>query len=120
VPNTVELQPDAALDAAGPSTVARQQLEAQRPVLPGVEVNIDLSGAALQAFLLGIPLGYQPLASSMLLGVEYHPESLQLAATFVSGRTYYYVGVPLLVYAGLLNAPSKGRYMRSTIIGVYG
>jgi len=118
--NPVQLEPSAALDAAGPSTVAQQEMEARQPVLPGVRINVDLSGAALEAFLLGIPLGYQPVASSMLLGVEYHPDSLQLAATFVSGRTYYYVGVPLMVYAGLLNAPSKGKYMRSAIIGVYG
>jgi hypothetical protein len=30
---------------------------------------------------------------------------------FLSGAVYQYFGVPESVYEGLLNAPSKGRYL---------
>jgi hypothetical protein len=73
----------------------------------------------LTALLEEVPTGYQPMPSSMILGAEYFIANQVLQVTFVSGRVYTYLGVPLAVYRGLLDAPSKGRYMRAAIIGVY-
>jgi len=43
----------------------------------------------------------------------------QLQVVFTSGRVYCYQGVPPEVFRGLLEAESKGQYMRAHIIDVY-
>ena len=57
--------------------------------------------------------------SSMIQAVGYDPTTNVLEVAFNSGRTYCYEGVPPEVYAGLMAADSKGRYMRAEIIGMY-
>ncbi|MEW6214855.1 MAG: KTSC domain-containing protein [Nitrospirota bacterium] len=60
-----------------------------------------------------------PVESSMIQAVGYNPKTRILEVVFNSGRTYRYEDVPLEVYKELMAADSKGRYMRSEIIGVY-
>jgi hypothetical protein len=57
--------------------------------------------------------------SSMIQAVGYDPDNRELEVLFNSGKTYRYIGVPKEEYEGLLNAESKGRYMRGHIIEVY-
>jgi KTSC domain-containing protein len=57
--------------------------------------------------------------SSMIHAVGYDSGTKILEVVFNSGRTYCYEGVPLKVYKELMAADSKGRYMRSEIVGAY-
>lgn len=57
--------------------------------------------------------------SSMIYAVGYDRKTRVLEVVFNSGRTYCYEGVPPKVYKELMEADSKGRYMRSEIIGMY-
>ena len=57
--------------------------------------------------------------SSMIYAVSYDRKTRVLEVVFNSGRTYCYEGVPPKVYKELMGADSKGRYMRSEIIGMY-
>jgi hypothetical protein len=57
--------------------------------------------------------------SSMIHAVGYDSKTRTLEVVFNSGSTWCYEGVPPKVYKELLAADSKGRYMRSEIIGVY-
>jgi len=52
-----------------------------------------------------------PVQSSNLASVGYDPGTMTLEIEFLNGSVYQYFGVPESVYAGLLNAPSKGRYL---------
>ncbi len=65
----------------------------------------------------GIPM--IPVESSMVDSVGYDEERRLLQVVFTSGRVYCYEGVPPEVFRGLLEAESKGRYMRAHIIDVY-
>lgn len=49
------------------------------------------------------------MTSSNLAAVGYDPALGEMRIRFQSGRTYSY-RVPYAVYAGLMAAPSKGRY----------
>jgi len=60
-----------------------------------------------------------PVESSMIQAVGYDVKTQILQVVFNSGQTYHYEGVPEEVYQELLAAESKGRYMRSAIIGAY-
>lgn len=51
-----------------------------------------------------------PVQSGNLASVGYDPGTMTLEVEFLSGSVYQYFGVSESVYAGLLNAPSKGRY----------
>ncbi|HYI26347.1 MAG TPA: KTSC domain-containing protein [Bradyrhizobium sp.] len=53
--------------------------------------------------------------SSAISAVEYDEEDSALDITFTGGKTYRYKGVPADVYAGLLDADSKGQYFNSRI-----
>ena len=57
--------------------------------------------------------------SSMIQAVGYDTDSRVLEVLFNSGETYYYEGVPPKVHQGLMDADSKGQYMRAHIIDVY-
>ena len=57
--------------------------------------------------------------SSMIHAVGYDAETKTLEVVFNSGRIYRYEDVPLEEYEGLMDAESKGRYMRANIIDVY-
>jgi hypothetical protein len=57
--------------------------------------------------------------SSMIHAVGYDPEEEQLEVVFNSGKVYCYQGVSEATYEALLEADSKGRYMRGCIIDRY-
>lgn len=52
--------------------------------------------------------------------VEYDEASRRLDIWFASTGQYSYYGVPLPIYLGLLNAPSKGRYFNDNIRDQFG
>jgi hypothetical protein len=60
-----------------------------------------------------------PVESSMVDSVGYDEERHLLQVMFTSGQVYCYENVPPEVFQGLLEAESKGRYMRDYIIDVY-
>lgn len=61
-----------------------------------------------------------PVESSMIDGVAYDEATQQLTVRFISsGNLYCYSDVPKEVYDGLIEAESKGRYMRNEIIDCY-
>jgi hypothetical protein len=60
-----------------------------------------------------------PVESSMVDSVGYDEERHLLQVIFISGQVYCYEGVPPEVFQGLLEAESKGQYMRAYIIDVY-
>ena len=55
----------------------------------------------------------------MIHAVGYDDETHEMEVVFNSGRVYRYIDVDKRDYQGLLDADSKGRYMRANIIGVY-
>ncbi|MFP4344541.1 MAG: KTSC domain-containing protein [Anaerolineales bacterium] len=57
--------------------------------------------------------------SSMIHAVGYDPQEQQLEVVFNSGKVYCYQKVSEEIYEELLEADSKGRYMRSCIIDCY-
>ena len=57
--------------------------------------------------------------SSMIHAVGYDRKSRTLEVIFNSGRTYCYEGVPASEYKGLMDAKSKGQYMRYNVIDIY-
>ena len=61
----------------------------------------------------------RPVQSDMLRAAGYDRRSRILQVIFRTGETYRYKQVPLLKYAGLMSADSKGKYMHRHIIGRY-
>lgn len=57
--------------------------------------------------------------SSMLYAVGYDEQARELEVVFNSGGVYRYMDVDKEEYEGLIQAESKGRYMRANIIGIY-
>lgn len=55
--------------------------------------------------------------SSAIRAVGY--DGYTMAVEFHSGRTYDHPGVPYSVFAGLLNASSKGTYYNRNVRGRY-
>ena len=55
--------------------------------------------------------------SSTLATVAYDEDLELLQLEFRSRAIYQYCGVPVAVYGGLLQAPSKGRYFNRVIRG---
>lgn len=55
------------------------------------------------------------LKSSHLLSATYDAENKTLDIEFKSGLTYRYIGVPALVYNGLITASSPGQYFHSAV-----
>ncbi len=51
-----------------------------------------------------------PVMSRTLVAVGYDPATAEMRVAFRRGRPYSYANVPPEVHAGLMNAPSKGRY----------
>lgn len=52
----------------------------------------------------------QSVSSSNLVSVGYDSTSRTLEIEFHSGGIYQYLGVPISVYNGLMNAGSHGQY----------
>lgn len=57
--------------------------------------------------------------SSMIASVGYDEENEILEVEFNSGQVYQYFEVPREVFDELLQAESKGRYMKSSVIDCY-
>ena len=57
--------------------------------------------------------------SSMIHAVGYDAETQTLEVIYSSGDIYHYEDVPPEEYEGLMDAESKGQYVRVNIIGVY-
>jgi hypothetical protein len=57
--------------------------------------------------------------SSMIAAAGYDSGTRTLVVLFNNGKAYQYQDVPPEVYQGLMSAESKGKYMRSEIIGTY-
>jgi hypothetical protein len=57
--------------------------------------------------------------SSMIQAVGYDQNLKELQVVFNSGNIYCYTQVPKEEYESLLNADSKGSYMRANIIDTY-
>jgi hypothetical protein len=55
-------------------------------------------------------LKWQKVISSNLDQVGYNAEKLELHIKFRSGTEYIYRAVPVTVFDGLMNAPSKGKF----------
>lgn len=53
--------------------------------------------------------------SSAMNRVDYDEPARRLDIWFRATGRYSYFGVPLAIYVGLLNAPSKGRYFNDNI-----
>lgn len=53
--------------------------------------------------------------SSNVESVGYDEDASILEVAFLSGSVYQYLNVPSFHYRGLLNAPSKGKYLHAHI-----
>jgi hypothetical protein len=61
-----------------------------------------------------------PVASSLISHLGYDAETETLAVCFIEGeRTYYYPGVPQVIYEGLRQAPSVGKHFGRHVRGYY-
>lgn len=56
-----------------------------------------------------------PVMSSNLVSVGYDPQSKTLEIEFKQGRVYQYLGVPVYIFRGLMQASSKGEYFHAHI-----
>ena len=61
----------------------------------------------------------QNVESSMLLAVGYDEAAREMRVIFKNGDTYRYLNVPKSIYKELLEAESKGSYMRTHVIDVF-
>jgi hypothetical protein len=57
--------------------------------------------------------------STLLAAIAYDAPSELLQLTFRDQTIYQYRGVPAIVYAALLRAPSKGKYFNLAIRGKF-
>ena len=61
----------------------------------------------------------RPVSSSAISSVGYNPKEEVLELEFSGGGVYDYYGVPRKVYAALMSAESKGRFVSQQIRGQY-
>jgi hypothetical protein len=59
------------------------------------------------------------LDSDWLKCAGHNPDTLVMGLRLKNGKTWFYEGVPISVYAGLLTADSAGQYYHSHIKGRY-
>jgi hypothetical protein len=59
------------------------------------------------------------MASSLIRGARYWPDTQALELCFSGGRRYLYVGVPQEIAERFRNAPSKGRFFNTEIKGQF-
>jgi hypothetical protein len=55
------------------------------------------------------------VASTCITFLDYDFERQNLRLTYSNGRSYVYHGVPNYVYIGLMQAPSKGKYVNAVV-----
>jgi hypothetical protein len=58
---------------------------------------------------------FQPVRSSAVRSVRFDHDARTLDITFVSGKTYRYLDVPLEIYIDFIDAESKGDYFNNNI-----
>jgi lysyl-tRNA synthetase class 2 len=61
----------------------------------------------------------QQVASTNIRSIGFAEASGTLEIEFHGGGVYQYLNVPEMVYAALMNAPSKGRYLNDHIKNRY-
>lgn len=59
------------------------------------------------------------LNSTHVANAEYDEENQELEVTFQNGDVYVYVGVPVWLYNGLINAIDPGGFFRTGIKGKF-
>ena len=57
----------------------------------------------------------EPVTSSNLAAVGYDEATKTLEVEFKNGTIYEYYSVPMSVYAGLMSAPSAGKYFNAHV-----
>jgi hypothetical protein len=57
--------------------------------------------------------------SSNIARIQYDAETAVLKVEFRSGKTYSYADVPMDIVNAFVSAPSAGKFLNSTIKGVY-
>jgi hypothetical protein len=60
-------------------------------------------------------IALRPLVSSSIVAAGYDREQRTLRLCYIGGATYDYQEVPAEVFADLLNAPSKGRFVNTHV-----
>jgi len=60
-----------------------------------------------------------PVNETNIHAVAYVPDKKLLTVVFRDGAQYRYDRVPLTEFAGLIQAPSKGKYFQTRIRNVY-
>lgn len=58
-----------------------------------------------------------PVLSTNLQQIGYDPTSNTLGVQFASGHIFHYANVPVKLWEGLLEAPSKGQFYATEIKG---
>jgi hypothetical protein len=62
-------------------------------------------------------MALERVASTCITFVDYNWDRETLRLQYSTGAWYVYHGVPSYVYLGLMQAPSKGRYVNSVVKG---
>ena len=57
----------------------------------------------------------QLVQSSSIKSIGYDLVGMLLEVEFVSGAIYQYIGVPIVMYEGLMRAESKGKFLSENI-----
>ena len=104
---------------SGPCTISIKFISA--PLVKSRTPDIMMSAPRRECIMSPqSKLPWQQLNSTMIVRANYDPETEVLSLQFTNGMIYDYPGVPVSVYAGLLEADSPGRYYHQNIRGVYG
>lgn len=61
----------------------------------------------------------QPVSSSNIASIGYHPVNHVLEVEFLNGSIYHYYAVPPAVYERLMGAASHGQYLNAHIKGTF-
>lgn len=62
---------------------------------------------------------HQPVKSSQVKSVAYHPESKTMEIIFHGGSKYRYADIPLEVHSKMMAAPSVGKFLHAEIKGKF-
>lgn len=90
----------------------------------GLAAPAPLPAAALRGTAAGSPrrgaaMPRRPVSSPTIASVGYEPSTGTLEVEFMNGAIVQYDGVPMAVYAGLVNAPSPGSFFVTHVDGRY-
>lgn len=103
-----------------PTPLPVQQPQPEEPqIRPGISVDLDLGKLLEEVERPDLDGRMQAVASSMIVAAGYNLKTGEMAVEFVSGRIYTYTGVPVDTFDGLMQAGSKGTFMRSAVIGQF-